>query len=151
MITAVLFVILGLFYGVDFGDVLLISLILTGVSYLGDVFVLPHTSNTVATFADLGLAFFIIWLVGRGIIEETIPLLLASVISAVVLAVGEMLFHMYMDKQIFDEDLQHSKPQKFSQQNFSTEFAEDSPEAIPKNQVSSVEENDAEKEETDRF
>ncbi|WP_404452310.1 YndM family protein [Virgibacillus necropolis] len=140
MVTAVLFVVLGLIFGVDFGDVLLISLILTGVSYLGDAFVLPHTSNTVATLADLGLAFFIIWLVGEGVIEEAIPLMIASIISAVVLAVGEVLFHKYMDRNVFEEDV-HQGPKKFTAKNFSTEFAEDSPEIKKKNQDSLDEDN----------
>lgn len=123
MCTAVLFVVLSLFYGVDFGDVLLISVVLTIVSYLGDVYVLPNTSNAVATSADLGLAFVIIWLIGGGIIEENIPIVIASIISAAVIAVGEIFFHMYMKRNVLDDE-PGANP-GVSTQSFSTEFASD--------------------------
>ncbi|ASN06011.1 YndM family protein [Virgibacillus necropolis] len=125
MCTAVLFVVLSLIYGVDFGDVLLISLVLTGVSYLGDVYVLPNTSNTVATLADLGLAFIIIWLFGGNIIEENIPIIMASLISAVVIAAGEMFFHMYMERNVLEETNQREKG--INNREFSTEFSSDEP------------------------
>ncbi|MFZ3577267.1 YndM family protein [Virgibacillus sp. DJP39] len=129
VVTAVLFVVLSLLFGVDFGEVLLISIVLTGASYLiGDLFVLPKTSNTVATLSDLGLAFFVIWIVGGGVIEEEISLVMASIISAIGIAAGEMFFHMYMEKDVLEQEHQRES-NRMPRQEFSTEFAEeDSPE-----------------------
>lgn len=126
LVTAVLFVVLSMLYGVDFGDVLLISTVLTLVSYLGDVYVLPNTSNTVATLADIGLSFVIIWLLGGGVIEENIPIILASIISAVVIGICEVFFHMYMERNVFDEDI-GSNTGGIASQNYSTEFSSDDP------------------------
>lgn len=142
MVTAVLFVVLSLIYGVGFGDVLLISLILTGISYLGDMYVLPNTSNTVATLTDLALAFLVVWIVGGGIIEEDIPLVLASIISAVVIGVGEIFFHMYMERHVLDEDHERN-PGRVSRENFGTEFGSDDP-AVKKEYQKSSKSDDME-------
>lgn len=136
MVTAVLFVVLSLIYGVGFGDVLLISLVLTAISYLSDVYVLPNTSNTYATLADLGLAFIVVWLFGGGVIEENIPIILASIISAVVIGIGEIFFHMYMGKSVLDNDPEKN-PMRVPNQNFSTEFASDDDTDVKKEYESS--------------
>ena len=57
MITAVLWIVFGLF-GYSFGEVLVSSVLLTGVSYIvGDRIMLPRYGNVVATIADLALVF----------------------------------------------------------------------------------------------
>ncbi|PFJ17613.1 hypothetical protein COD67_17610 [Bacillus cereus] len=62
-ITAVLLIILGIFQGISIPRVLLISLFLTGATYLiGDLFILPKYRNPIATIADFGLSFFGVWL-----------------------------------------------------------------------------------------
>ncbi|ASK63736.1 hypothetical protein CFK37_17015 [Virgibacillus phasianinus] len=138
LVTAVLFVVLSLFYGVDFGDVLLISLVLTGISYLGDMYVLPNTSNTVATLADLGLSFIIVWLFGGSIIEENIPIILASIISAVIISICEVFFHIYMERHVLEEDAHNTA---VSGQRFSTEFSSDEPD-VKKEYQKSLEDNE---------
>ncbi|WP_279401869.1 DUF2512 family protein [Piscibacillus salipiscarius] len=56
-----LYLILGFGYDVSFGNVLMISVVLTLVSYLGDAFILPRTNNTVATITDFILAYVVIY------------------------------------------------------------------------------------------
>jgi Protein of unknown function (DUF2512) len=79
MSLAVTTIILGLIYNVTFGDILFISILLTGISYfLGDLFILPRYGNTVATIADFGVTFIATWLLGIMVIERIIPLGIAS-------------------------------------------------------------------------
>lgn len=65
MTIIVLYLVLGLGFGFTFGDTLLMTIVLGVISYLlGDLYVLPRWNNMIATLADFGLAFLVIWLMG---------------------------------------------------------------------------------------
>lgn len=99
MSLVVLYLVLGVGFGITFGNVLLITLILGVLSYLlGDVFILPKTSNMMATMADLGMAFVIIWLLAFTSLSVG-SMALAAVIAAIVMALGEYFFHIYILKK----------------------------------------------------
>jgi hypothetical protein len=127
MVTAMLTIVLGLFYGVNFGDILMLSVIVTAAAYLiGDLFILPQFGNTTATIADFGLAFIAIWLFGANIIEEAIPIVTASLLSAAAISIGEWFFHKYMKNQILKEDTATATTNRNMQQEaVGTEFAEE--------------------------
>jgi membrane protein implicated in regulation of membrane protease activity len=94
-----LYIILGLFYDMSFGNVLLVTLVLGAASYIiGDMFILPRTNNAIATFADFGLAFMIIWLMGANLTNGN-NLLTVSFISAAGVALFEYLFHKYISNR----------------------------------------------------
>lgn len=101
MTLAVLWIVLGAGYGMDFWPMILITTVVLGViSYFaGDLGILPAAGNMVATISDLVLTFLVVWLLGllmTDISGGTVAM--AALISAVVIAVGEYLFHMYMLK-----------------------------------------------------
>jgi hypothetical protein len=99
----VLFVILGLMYDMSFTNVFLISLVLGLASYvIGDLFLLPKTNNTIATLADFGLAFMIIWILGESLTYGE-SLLLPSLISAAGIALFEYFFHKYMAGNVLED------------------------------------------------
>lgn len=101
MVMVMLFLVLGLFYGVNFGDIFWTSVILTVGAYLiGDLFILPMAGNITATLADFGLAFAGVWLIGAPLFDLDVPLLGASLASAIAIAAGEWFFHRYMRAQI---------------------------------------------------
>lgn len=103
MVTAVLYIVLGLFYGVSFGNVLWTSIILTILAYMvGDLLILPFAGNITATVADFGLAFLGVWLIGAYLYDPDISVLAAAFFSAIVIAVGEWFFHNYMKKQVLE-------------------------------------------------
>lgn len=65
-----LFLVLGGVQGITFGDIFSMSLVLGGAAYLlGDLFLLPRTSNTIASLADLGLAFILIYFMSGGMTD----------------------------------------------------------------------------------
>lgn len=104
LILAMTSVVFGFLYGVSFGDILTISLLLTmGAYLLGDMFILPAYGNTVATLADFGLAYFGSWLIGAMIIEQPIRIGVASFISAILIAAGEVFFHRYLMRNVLTE------------------------------------------------
>ena len=123
MIVAVLWIVFGL-YGASFANILLTSVLLTGVSFIGDMFVLPRVGNVAATIADFVLALILIWLVGTIFFEQPIQLGVATFISAIILAAGEFVFHIYLQKQIFtDEKVVPEKNfNSYQKNNMQTEF-----------------------------
>lgn len=103
MCAAVLWIILGL-YGFSFGNIVTTAVLLTGVSFIvGDLFILPRFGNTAATIADFILTFGMVWLLGAYLFGYTGPLGYVSFITAAVIAIGEALFHRYMEKAVLDD------------------------------------------------
>jgi hypothetical protein len=123
MVTAVLWIVLGIIFGVSFGDIFLTSMILTVISLAGDMFVLPKYGNVSATIADFGLSLVLIWLVGAFLYEQPIRLGMAAFVSAIMIAVGEFLFHKYIQKQLFTSKNPSSEISLFQMANLQTEFA----------------------------
>jgi uncharacterized BrkB/YihY/UPF0761 family membrane protein len=92
--------ILGLLYDMSFGNIFLITLVLGVAAYLiGDLLILPRTNNTVATIADFGLAFLIIWLMSRGLTYGD-NYFSMSLIAALGVALFEYMFHKYVANNV---------------------------------------------------
>jgi hypothetical protein len=123
MVTVMLLLVLGLFYGVDIGEILTISTIVTLVAYaIGDLFILPRFGNVVATIADFVLAYVVIRMLGAGIIDENIPLTTATLWSSVLIAVGEWFYHKYVIRVIRHDE----RKDDYLAADIQTEFAEES-------------------------
>ncbi|PEJ10996.1 hypothetical protein CN684_02260 [Bacillus wiedmannii] len=106
-IIAVLLIVLGIFQGISIPRVLLISLFLTGASYLiGDLFILPKYGNMIATMADLGLSFFGIWLLTSLFtnLDATRNIGLSSFLAALIIGGIEVFFHIYMKRLVLRND-----------------------------------------------
>ena len=107
-ILAVLFIILGIFYDMSFGNVLSISVVLTLASYLiGDLLILRRTNNTMATISDFALAFLVIWLMGENLTYGD-SLIMPALIAAAGIALFETFFHKYVARQIQEADEQQN-------------------------------------------
>ncbi|MCS0789338.1 YndM family protein [Cytobacillus firmus] len=91
-----LYIILGLFFGMSFVNVFIITAILGITAYiLGDMVILPRSSNMVATAADFGLAFLLIWFLSS-ILTIGENLIAMSIAAALGVALFEYLFHLYL-------------------------------------------------------
>jgi hypothetical protein len=78
-------------------------LVVSVAAYLiGDMFILPRTNNTVATLADFGLAFAIIWFMSENLTYGD-SMLGEAFTSALALGVFEMMFHRYLAKNILPD------------------------------------------------
>ena len=107
-ILAVLFIILGIFYDMSFGNVLSISVVLTLASYLiGDLLILRRTNNTMATISDFAIAFLVIWLMGENLTYGD-SLIMPALIAAAGIALVETFFHKYVARQIQEADEQQN-------------------------------------------
>lgn len=98
-----LYIILGMFYEMSFGDVFLISLVLSVAAYIiGDLVVLPRTNNMVATIVDFGLAMMVIWLFVENLTayENTFTM---SLIASLGVALFEYMFHKYVSSNVISQ------------------------------------------------
>lgn len=99
-----LWIIMGGIYGLSFGEILTISLVLGIVSYIiGDLILLRLTNNTVATIADFGLALAVIWVMSANLtlIDN---LFTASLIAAAGVTIIEYFFHKYVSNNVINQD-----------------------------------------------
>lgn len=102
MVFAVLFVILGIAYGIELIDIFLISLAITVIGFIGDLLIYPRTSNKIATSGDLVLVFLLVWLLGMAWVENPeSSLVMPAIYSAIVIALGEWFFHIYLSKRLW--------------------------------------------------
>ncbi|RKQ29678.1 DUF2512 family protein [Oceanobacillus halophilus] len=101
MLTAILWIVLGIFYGINLGDIFTISILLSVVSFVGDVFLLPRIGNVLAVIGDFALSFLVIWGLGNSLFAFEIPVVTAAFISALFVGVGEIFYHRYMKNQVF--------------------------------------------------
>ncbi|MDQ0300676.1 hypothetical protein J2S78_003144 [Salibacterium salarium] len=92
----VLYLILGIGFGVSFLFVFILTAIIGIVSYPGDLFIMPRIMNIPATIADFFLAFLLIWIFGSLFFKSEIPIISASILAATVLAFCEYYFHFYL-------------------------------------------------------
>jgi uncharacterized BrkB/YihY/UPF0761 family membrane protein len=129
---ALLYIILGIVYDVQFENILLISLVLGVISYIvGDLVILPRTNNMVATLADFGLAFLVIWLMLANISNDGPDIFWASLFSAVGVALFEYFFHKYVATIV--ENKQANKGRRNDALQYQTEASEEVTPRIPRN------------------
>src|SRR5690625_776731 len=87
MSTALLSIILGGFYGISFANILTVSILLTGISFIiGDLYVLPRFENISAAVVDFGLSFIGVWLLGYLLFIQPINLGVEAFISSLFIA-----------------------------------------------------------------
>jgi hypothetical protein len=142
MITTILSFVLGAFYGIPFSHVFTISILITGFSFIGDVFLLPFVSNALATIADFGLAWFGVWALSTYLFPQLLPIGTASILSAGLIAFGELFFHRYMQRKIFDPRAEEQVERKpLSQNQLQTEFSSEL-DSVPEDEQSKDGRND---------
>lgn len=100
LVALVLEVVLLLTSNLTFEQILFISVIVTAVAYfLGDLFILPATSNMTATLADIGLALVSVYIFNFIGFRDNIPFL-SALLAAVILGVLEWFFHRFLSDKL---------------------------------------------------
>ncbi|HLR09360.1 MAG TPA: YndM family protein [Bacillota bacterium] len=93
--------IFGVFNDIGLGNLLWISLFTTIITYLiGDLFVFRQLGNVIATLADFGLVFAILWLLGSLFIGTGFPIITTALTAAFFIACVEPFIHHYFVSQI---------------------------------------------------
>ena len=111
MIFATVFIVLGWYYNVGLVDVLITTIALLVLGYIGDIFLLPRIGNSLATLGDLILDILVIYGIGT-ILYNEIPLLNAALATSLILILGELFLHPYIEKKISDKHATDPKDKK---------------------------------------
>lgn len=102
MVFIALFLVLGLFFGVGLWPIFLVSLAVTVLGFIGDLIVYPRTTNMKASIGDLVLVFVVVWIMLALLIDNPdFSFFWASLFSAILIAVGEWFYHIYLTKRTF--------------------------------------------------
>lgn len=100
----ILFLILGGGFKISFGDVFLISFVLSLVGYAtGDRIVLDRAKNITTTLFDLVFIFIFIYFM-TGAISTSLDVFTASILSTVSLAIFEYFFHQSVVRTLESDD-----------------------------------------------
>ncbi|MFB9972862.1 DUF2512 family protein [Allobacillus sp. SKP2-8] len=99
-----LYIILGIIFGVNFMSVFWVTLILSIASYLiGDLLILPRTNNMVASVVDFVMSFALIYFLVDAYAFEG-NLFTASLLSAIGVTLFEVFFHNSVQTQMEEEN-----------------------------------------------
>ncbi|HML36338.1 MAG TPA: DUF2512 family protein [Bacillota bacterium] len=101
MTAVVAEIILGLYSNLSMREILLISLAITGITYLiGDLLILYVLSNAAAAVGDAGMCWLIIYLSNYIWPDRTVSLI-SALAAAVIIGIGEIFIHAYVERYIF--------------------------------------------------
>ncbi len=120
------FALYGIFYHATIGRLLLMTLVVAGLSFIGDVFILPRINLAVAAVADFVGYFLLYWLLGNLVVDIAEPLLLPALTAALLGGLAEMVYHIYVMDRLHEPPRAAPLPTRFQE-----EFAEESdPEVV---------------------
>lgn len=118
------YVIFGLFSNASWMNLLWISLLVTGISYLiGDMLILRKFGNITATIADFGLAFFSLLILGSLFLGADVPIITTSLLAAFFITCGEPFVHGYIVNRFSPDSYEREDLRGLNQ--LQTEFAEE--------------------------
>ena len=115
-----LYLVLGIAYGLTTSQILFISLLSLAVYFIGDLFILSRTNNFIATFADLIMNYLVIYLL-LGVVGFAGDRLMAAFISTIVLGFYEIFFHLY----VIDELSHDHEPISVGRYDYMMEFSDE--------------------------
>ena len=115
------FSIFGIFFHATIGRLLLMTLVVTAIIYIGDLFILPRINKAVAAIADFATFFLLYFLLGNLVVEENVSLILPAFAAAYLGAAAEAVFHIYMMDRVHEPDRPAPIPTRFQ-----TEIADES-------------------------
>lgn len=119
-IGIITFSVFGIFYDANIGNLLLMTVIIASLSYIGDLFILPRINKFFAVIADFALYMVLFFLLGNIVIDEIVSLILSTFLASLLAAAGDAVFHIYMQDYVFDRRYVNPLPGKYQ-----TEFAKE--------------------------
>ncbi|MDV2582056.1 DUF2512 family protein [Alkalibacillus haloalkaliphilus] len=123
-----LFVILGLWFGVGIGNIIMFTLILGALAYAGDMLIFRRLNqrynHTVATLGDFALALVVVYAL-LDLFAPVVSIVAASFFSAVGLSVFEAYYHFYMQRTLKRAEYEEKGSLARPSMNLQTEASEE--------------------------
>ncbi|WP_067724783.1 YndM family protein [Oceanobacillus damuensis] len=122
--SIVLFSILPIFLTAGLGEILFMSILLTGIAYLiGDLFLLSRFGYFIAAAADFALVTLSVWILSIVFIGNGPSILAAALSTGFGIAISEAIFHIYMKEKVLTDTEDHLG--NFRRMQMQTEIAEE--------------------------
>lgn len=97
------FSIYGIFHFASISRLLLMTLIVVGITFIGDMFILPRINQAVAAIADF-IGLFVLYLIlGNIVIGGTTNIILPAFAAALFVGAAELFYHLYIMDRIHGE------------------------------------------------
>lgn len=117
------FSIFGFFFHATIGRLLLMTLVVAGVTFLMDLFILPKVNQAIAAIADFPVLFLLYWALGNLVVESNVSIFIPAFAAAYFGVLIEAVYHIYMMERIHESDPSTPTPVPV---RYQTEFAEES-------------------------
>ena len=107
------FSIYGIFHHASIGNMFLMTLLIVGITYIGDVFILPKINQAVAGVGDFVGYFILYWVFGTLFIVGTFANIIAAFAAAYLSVFAEIIFHIYVMDRVHEPDRGAPLPSRF--------------------------------------
>lgn len=97
------FSVYGIFHYASISRLLLMTLIISGVTFIGDMFILPRINQAVAAIADFASLFVLYLILGNMVIGGTTNIVLPAFAAALFAGAAELFYHMYIMDRVHGE------------------------------------------------
>lgn len=120
-VTIVIASIFGILHHASIAMLISMSVVVTGATYLfGDLFLLPRFGTIIASIADFGFVFLLLWGLDNLFVNATMAMFLFSLAGAFFITSCEPLFHAYMEEKVLQ-----TRREIWPPNNLQTEFSEE--------------------------
>lgn len=102
MILFVVGIILWMF-GMSFINIFYLSILVTVITLMGDLFILPRFGNVIATIFDFATVFLVVLFGSSFLPGNEGGIGWAAFTPAIVIALGEAFYHKYLRKHFFED------------------------------------------------
>lgn len=100
-----LYLVLGMVYGMAIEYILFINMVSIVSYFIGDLIILERTNNAVTTLVDFGIALAVIYLMADVLTVGGDPLT-AALFSAILIGIFEAFYHRYVVNELHEQKLQ---------------------------------------------
>ena len=88
-------------FGMSYMNIFLLSILVTVITFVVDMVILPRYGNVIATIVDFGIVFVVILLGSAFLFGSEGGIGWAALTPATVIALGEAFFHKFLRKNFF--------------------------------------------------
>ncbi|PKR82737.1 YndM family protein [Heyndrickxia camelliae] len=116
---------LDLFFNAAWTDVVSFSVLTTIVSYLMDRIMLSRIGNRNSLIADFLLSYLVVWIFGSVLLNSYMQIAWGSVISAVIITVGEFFVHKLIVNTRHEDEGNHDRGRAPNRLAYGMEMSEE--------------------------
>src|SRR5699024_1293403 len=99
---------------------LIISLVVSDATFIGDVFILPRMNQVLAIVGDFAGILLLFWLLVSLVVDDGVSTIIRAIAAAYFGTMAEAIYHIYAMDRLHEPDIGPPLPVRYQ-----TEFAEE--------------------------